>query len=46
MIKTYINCYSNNNYVLEAVVGKITGESEFKGKSPIDPFVGRVELTY
>jgi beta-N-acetylhexosaminidase len=46
MIKTYINCYSNNEYVIEAVVEKITGGSEFKGKSPIDPFCGRRELGY
>ncbi|MCP1111044.1 glycoside hydrolase family 3 protein [Ohessyouella blattaphilus] len=46
MIKTYINCYSNNDFVLEAVVEKITGKSEFKGMSPIDPFCGRKELKY
>jgi beta-N-acetylhexosaminidase len=46
MIKTYINCYSNNEYVIEAVVEKITGGSDLKGKSPIDPFCGRMELTY
>ncbi len=46
MIKTYINCYSNNDYVLEAVVKKITGGDTFYGKSPIDPFCGRKELTY
>ena len=46
MIKTYINCYSNNQYVLEAVVEKITGNSEFKGKTPVDPFCGRKELSY
>ncbi len=45
MIKTYINCYSNNEYFLKAVIGKITGESLFKGKSPIDPFCGREELS-
>lgn len=45
MIKTYINCYSNNEYFLKAVIGKITGESVFKGKSPIDPFCGREELS-
>lgn len=44
MIKTYINCYSNNEYVLEAVVGKLVGESSFKGKNPIDPFCGRSYL--
>lgn len=46
MIKTYINCYSNNEFVLEAVVGKITGESRFRGKSPVDAFCGRKELMY
>ncbi len=46
MIRTYINCYSNNDYVLEAVVGKITGETAFKGVSPIDPYCGREELGY
>lgn len=46
MIKTYINCYSNNEFVLEAVVEKITGESTFKGGNPVDPFCGRTELTY
>ncbi|MDE7284549.1 MAG: glycoside hydrolase family 3 protein [Lachnospiraceae bacterium] len=46
MIKTYINCYSNNEFVIESVVNKITGNSEFKGKSPVDPFCGRKELSY
>ena len=46
MVKTYINCYSNNDYILEAVVDKITGGSRFKGKNPIDPFCGREELAY
>lgn len=46
MIKTYINCYSNNEYVIESVINKITGNSEFKGKNPVDPFCGRRELSY
>lgn len=41
MIKTYINCYSNSEYVMDAVIEKILGESEFKGASPVDPFCGR-----
>ena len=45
MIKTYINCYSNNEFVIEAVVEKITGNSSFKGINPIDPFCGRKELS-
>ncbi|MFV0362862.1 MAG: glycoside hydrolase family 3 protein [Suipraeoptans sp.] len=46
MIKTYINGYCNSEYVIEAVIEKITGKSEFKGISPIDPFCGREELEY
>lgn len=38
MIKTFINGYCHSPYVIEAVVEKIMGRSEFKGKSPIDPF--------
>ncbi len=41
MIKTYINAYSSNDFVLDSVIEKITGRSEFKGKSPVDPFCGR-----
>lgn len=46
MMKTYINCYSNNEYAIEAVVEKITGNSRFKGINPVDPFCGRKELSY
>lgn len=46
MMQTYVNCYSNNDHVIESVVSKICGESEFKGKSPVDPFCGRKELAY
>jgi len=46
MIQTYINCYSNNQYVLEELVKKLCGESSFKGVSPVDPFCGRKELAY
>lgn len=38
MIKTYINAYSCNEYTVEAVIDKILGKSEFKGKNPVDPF--------
>ena len=41
MMKTYINCYSNNDYSLKAVVNKLVGKEDFTGKSPIDPFCGR-----
>lgn len=38
MIKTFINAYSPTSQVCEAVINKIMGRSEFKGKNPIDPF--------
>ena len=41
MVKTYINGYCNSEYVIEAIVEKIMGRSEFKGTSPIDPFCGK-----
>lgn len=40
MIKTYINGYSANDTVNEILVEKLIGKSEFKGKSPVDPFCG------
>lgn len=41
MIKTYINGYCHAPYVIDAVVEKIMGRSEFKGVSPVDAFCGR-----
>ncbi len=46
MVKTYINCYSNHDGMVRTVVGKILGESEFKGVSPVDPFCGKDYLRY
>lgn len=40
-IKTFINAYNSNDHVLEAVMDKLTGRSEFKGKSPVDAFCGK-----
>lgn len=45
-IQTYINCYSNNDYVIEACMDKLLGNSEFKGISPVDPFCGKEHLKY
>jgi beta-N-acetylhexosaminidase len=39
-VKTYINTYSSSDEVLEALVDKLSGRSEFKGKSPVDVFCG------
>lgn len=38
MVKTYINAYSSNEYVVESIMDKILGNSEFKGISPVDAF--------
>lgn len=39
-VKTYINAYSTLDYIQKEVVKLITGESEFKGENPVDPFCG------
>ncbi len=41
MIQTYINCYSDNDTCLEALVNKLIGKEEFTGKSPVDAYCGR-----
>ncbi|MCD8146029.1 MAG: glycoside hydrolase family 3 protein, partial [Clostridiales bacterium] len=40
MIKTFINAYTPTEEVMDAVVDKIMGRSEFKGVNPVDPFCG------
>lgn len=40
MVKTFINGYNSSEYVVEAVVEKILGESSFEGINPVDPFCG------
>ena len=40
-VKTFINAYNSNDYVLDAIIDKIMGRSEFKGKNPVDPFCGK-----
>jgi len=40
-VKTYINCYSNNDHCIHQLVEKLTGRSEFKGISPVDAFCGK-----
>lgn len=46
MVKTFINGYCNSEYVIEAVIDKVLGKSEFKGINPIDPFCGRKDTRY
>lgn len=44
MVGTYINAYTETKYTCRAVLEKMTGQSEFKGTSPIDPFCGMWDL--
>ncbi len=46
MIQTYINAYSNSDFILDSLVDKLMGRSEFRGKSPVDPFCGKAHLRY
>ena len=46
MISTYINCYSNNDDTLDALVEKLMGRDAFRGVSPTDPFCGKDYLKY
>ncbi len=39
-IRTYINTYGSTDNILDALVEKLTGRSEFKGNSPVDAFCG------
>ncbi|MCD8218335.1 MAG: glycosyl hydrolase family 3 [Clostridiales bacterium] len=39
-VKTYINAYSCHRPMMEAVIAKLVGKSEFYGTSPVDAFCG------
>ena len=40
-VKTYINTYGGTDEILNALMNKLTGKSQFKGKSPVDAFCGK-----
>ncbi len=40
-VKTFINTYSSNEILLEELVKKLIGETNFKGVSPVDAFCGK-----
>lgn len=42
-VKNLINCYDSQDSTLDALVRKLTGESEFTGKSPVDVFCGKID---
>lgn len=39
-VKTFINTYSSADTILDSLVEKLMGRSEFKGTSPVDAFCG------
>ena len=45
-IPTFINTYGKNQFTLKLLVDKLMGRSEFKGKSPVDPYCGLEEAKY
>lgn len=40
-VKTYINTYGGTDQILDVLMDKLMGRSEFKGKSPVDAFCGK-----
>ncbi len=46
MVETYINAYTANEFNVKVVVEKLIGKSEFKGKSPNNPFCGYWDATF
>jgi beta-N-acetylhexosaminidase len=40
-VRTYINAYAATDIILEALVEKLAGRSEFKGICPVDAFCGK-----
>ena len=44
-IRTFINCYCGFDTVVDALVEKLEGRSEFKGINPVDPFCGKWETS-
>jgi len=40
-MKTYVNTYGSSDVILEQLLDKLEGKSEFKGISPVDAFCGK-----
>lgn len=41
-VSTYINAYTGNPASVTAAIKKLTGQDDFRGKSPVDPFCGQL----
>lgn len=46
MVNSYVNAYTNNEFVLKSLIDKLVGRSEFNGKSPVDAYCGRIDTSY
>ena len=42
-VRTFINTYGSTEEILDALVEKLSGQSKFCGKSPVDAFCGKWE---
>lgn len=40
MVKTFVNGYTSNEFVVTAIVDRLLGRAPFTGASPVDPFCG------
>ncbi len=40
-MKTFINTYCSTEVVMDALIDKLMGRSDFKGINPVDPFCGK-----
>jgi beta-N-acetylhexosaminidase len=40
-VRNFINAYTNTEENIDAVIDKLMGRSEFRGKSPVDVFCGK-----
>ena len=40
-VKTYINTYGSTDIILDKLIEKLMGDSEFKGISPVDAYCGK-----
>ncbi|MCA2015041.1 hypothetical protein LDJ79_02895 [Vibrio tritonius] len=43
-VQTYINAYTANVETIRATINCLLGNNSFSGKSPVDPFMGRIDM--
>lgn len=45
-VKNFINCYDANEITVDALIDKLTGVTQFTGKSPVDAFCGMIDTKF